>query len=81
MSAPVLETRIATDSDSFRANAAHNRALAIDGGDNRNTNIYLAAGDGDADGVASASAPAPTPTSPPAADAPRLGADTLPPAG
>ena len=43
--------------------------------------LHRPAGDGEADGVAPASAPAPTPTSPPAADAPRLGADTLPPAG
>ncbi|AJP71466.1 carboxyl transferase domain-containing protein [Sphingomonas hengshuiensis] len=28
MSAPVLDTRVAADSDAFRANAAHNRALA-----------------------------------------------------
>ena len=28
MSAPVLDTRLLPDSDGFRANAAHNRALA-----------------------------------------------------
>ena len=28
MSAPVLDTKLAPDSDTFRANAAHNRALA-----------------------------------------------------
>ena len=27
MSAPVLDTRLSPDSDQFRANAAHNRAL------------------------------------------------------
>jgi len=28
MSAPVLDTKLSPDSDAFRANAAHNRALA-----------------------------------------------------